>query len=418
MSTPTLTPDACRDDAESQPWRWLSTWIAGEHDTILDQLTAEVLGELPELAFAPHRPEVHVRAAIGAHVGALQQVLGQAGEPTQVVMPAVFDDYTRRLARDETPALAVLLRSFEKMHGNLWGQLLTALRSPLHRVEPEHRAELLEFASARLFAYFHSVGTQTARAYQAARSLHQMRNAAARHELVTRVLAGELEQGEAELLLHHEFNCTQIAYVATFNGHDPADRLSTTIARLVGRLGARAHLAVRSAEGCYGWFSPLRDNWREAVCDLSAPDRVLLCLGAPHEGLAGFRQTRAEALEGHRVAAATSRTGVVLFEDVAHLALATRDLAAARALVERELGRLCATDETTARLLDTLRVYLDELASPTRTARRMFVHPNTVIKRLERIEEQLGGPICPNSLHLRMAVELAPLVRALAAPAG
>jgi hypothetical protein len=417
MTTPAITLNAGPEGLQSQPWRWLSEWIAGEHDAILDRLTEEVLGELPELAFAPQRPEVHVREAIGAHVHTLQTVLSQPGEIPQVILPAVFDDYTRRLARDETPALSVLLRSFDKVHANLWGQLLTAMRCPHRRIAPRDRADLLEFASARLFQYFHSVSSQTARAYQAARSLHQMRNAAARHELVTRVLAGEVEQGEAELLLRHEFNFTQIGYVAIFDDQDLADRLATTLTHLGGRLGARDHLAMRGPDGCYGWFggwfSPLRENWRESLCDLPVPESVVLCLGAPHEGLSGFRQTRAEALEGHRIAAAMSRSGVVPFEEVAHLALATRDLAAARVLVERELGRLFATDETTLRLLDTLRVYLDELASPTRTARRMYVHPNTVIKRLERIEECLGRPVCSSSLHLRMAVELAPLVRAL-----
>jgi len=238
-----------------------------------------------------------------------------------------------------------------------------------------------------------------------------MRNAAARHEVVTRVLAGDLEQGEAELLLRHEFNATHIAYVATFDDHDLADRLTTTLSHLSGRLGARQHLALRGPDACYGWFSPLRENWREALHGLQVPDSILLCLGAPHEGLTGFRQSRAEALEGRRIAAATARSGVVLFEEIAHLALATRDLSAARALVERELGRLFADDDGTARLLDTLDVYLDELASPTRTARRMYLHPNTVIKRLERIEECLGRPLCPSSLNLRMAVALAPVVR-------
>lgn len=415
MTTPAITREAGPEDLQSQPWRWLSEWISGEHDAILDRLTEEVLGELPELAFAPQRPEVHVREAIGAHVETLQQVLSQPGEVPQVILPAVFDDYTRRLARDETPALSVLLRSFDKVHANLWGQLLTALRCPHRQIAPLHRADLLEFASARLFEYFHSVGSQTARAYQAARSLHQMRNAAARHEVVTRMLAGELEQGEAELLLRHEFNTTQIGYVATSDDHEQADRLATWLSHLGGRLGARNHLAMRGPDGCYGWFSgwlgPVREHWQEAARDLPLPDSVVLCLGAPHEGLSGFRQTRAEALEGHRVAAALGRAGVVLFEEVAHIALATRDLSAARKLVERELGRLFAIDEATLRLLDTLRVYLDELASPTRTARRMYIHPNTVIKRLERIEEFLGRPVSPNSLNLRLAVELAPLVR-------
>ncbi len=392
---------------------WLFDWLSDEYDSILDQLTAEVLGELPELAFAPQRPEVHVREAIGAHLGTLHHVLSQSGEMSQVILPAIFDDYTRRLARDETPPLPVLLRSFEKIHANLWKQLLTSLRSAPRRIPPHDHAELLEFASARLFQYFHSVTTQTARAYEAARSLHQMRNAAARHDMITRVLAGEVEQGEAELLLRHEFNTTQIAYVATFDDHDLADRLDTTLSHLGGRLGARHHLALRGPEGCYGWFSALRDNWFTAVKELPVPDSVVLCLGAPHEGLTGFRQSRAEALECHRIAQAERRTGVVLFEDVAHLALATRDLAAARALVERELGRLFAEDEAASRLLETLGVYLDELASPTRTARRMYLHPNTVIKRLERIEECLGRPVSPSSLNLRMAVELAPLVRVL-----
>jgi hypothetical protein len=102
---------------------------------------------------------------------------------------------------------------------------------------------------------------------------------------------------------------------------------------------------------------------------------------------------------------------LTLFDDVAYLSLATRDLASARAFVERGLGRLFAGDESTVRLWQTLRVYLEELASPTRTARRLFVHPNTVVKRLERIEEYLGGPIDPASVNLRLAVELAPFVR-------
>ncbi|MGV0848876.1 PucR family transcriptional regulator [Mycolicibacterium phlei] len=414
MSTPATAPHADREAGESSPCIWLFDWLTDEHDAILDRLTAEVLGELPELAFAPRRPEVHVREAIGAHLGTLRHVLSQPGDVRQVMLPAVFDDYTRRLARDETPPLPVLLRSFDKIHANFWEQLLAALHSTQRRVGGQHRAELLEFTSSRLFQYFHSVATQTARAYEAARSLHQMRNAAARHQVVTRVLAGEVEQGEAELLLRHEFNTTQIAYVATFDDHDLADRLDTTLSHLGGRLGARHHLAMRGPDGCYGWFSPLRENWRDAVRDLPVPEAVLVCLGAPHEGLPGFRQSRAEALEGRRIAGAAGRGGVVLFEEVAHLALATRDLAGAKALVERELGRLgVGEDEVTQRLLDTLRVYLDELASPTRTARRMYVHPNTVIKRLERIEEYLGRPISSNSLNLRMAVELAPLVRAM-----
>lgn len=412
MRSAVVIADVRFGDADSSPATWLSSWLADEYEPILDELVDQVLVDLPELAYAPQRADVHVREAIGAHIESLCRSLRQPTVKNQIILPAVFDDYTRRLARDETPALSLLLRAFDKVHASLWDQLLAAMRTRERWVPPHDRAEILEFASARLFQYFHVVGTQTARAYDAARSLHEMHGAAVRHDVVMRILAEEIDQGEAERLLRHEFNATQIAYVATVGDHGGANRLATTLTHLGGRLGARHHLSVRTADGCYGWFSPLSGNWRHVVRELDVPDSVMLSFGAPHEGLPGFRQSRAEALEARRIADAERRTAVVLFEEIAHLALATRDAAAARALVERELGRLFADDEATIRLLDTLRVYLEELASPTRTARRMYVHPNTVIKRLERIEECLGRSVRPNSLNLRMAVELAPLVRA------
>jgi len=51
-------------------------------------------------------------------------------------------------------------------------------------------------------------------------------------------------------------------------------------------------------------------------------------------------------------------------------------------------------------------VYLEERGSPAATAARLRLHRNTIVKRIEKIEESLDTPIDRGSLNLRVALEL------------
>ena len=79
--------------------------------------------------------------------------------------------------------------------------------------------------------------------------------------------------------------------------------------------------------------------------------------------------------------------------------------------MQRELRGLAADDDLTTRLTATLRTYLDEHSSRSRTAKRLGIHENTVSYRIKQAEEILGRSVDQRTLELRVALALAPLVR-------
>ena len=91
--------------------------------------------------------------------------------------------------------------------------------------------------------------------------------------------------------------------------------------------------------------------------------------------------------------------------------MATADLEQARTFVQRELRGLAGDDDLTARLAATLRTYLDEHSSRSRTAKRLGIHENTVSYRIKQAEEILGRSVDQRTLELRVALALAQHVR-------
>ena len=83
--------------------------------------------------------------------------------------------------------------------------------------------------------------------------------------------------------------------------------------------------------------------------------------------------------------------------------------------MQRELRGLPLTTISPRRLTATLRTYLDEHSSRSRTAKRLGIHENTVSYRIKQAEEILGRSVDQRTLELRVALALAHLVRE---PAG
>ena len=102
---------------------------------------------------------------------------------------------------------------------------------------------------------------------------------------------------------------------------------------------------------------------------------------------------------------------ITRYSRVALAAIATADLDQARTFVQRELRGLAGDDDLTARLAATLRTYLDEHSSRSRTAKRLGIHENTVSYRIKQAEEILGRSVDQRTLELRVALALAHLVR-------
>ncbi|RBM16211.1 hypothetical protein DI005_25515 [Prauserella sp. PE36] len=402
-----------RAEAEWRPLDWMARWLDAELDSLLDSLVDYELTEIPELAVARVDPRGEIRHSVRVHLIALAESIRHSPCDGQLTLPSFISRNTRALARKDMPSLPALLRAFEKMHAGLWRRIAAALRDGRYRLEPEQRAEVLELASARLFAYFQTASKETAASYAAEHALLHRRSMSRRSEVATALLGGSVSAAEAEQALGYQLNATHIGYVAWVDEPSGLDRLDGVITMLTERLRPRQHLSVPADDlGLFGWVTCHNGTWREILRELVLPAGIHCAWGSPQQGVEGFRASHLDALEARRVGQATGLTDgseAVVFDDVAVASLASRDLGSASAFVHRQLGRLAGTDELAVRLLGTLRVYLDELASPTRTARRLHVHPNTVVKRVERIEAMLGRRVDPASLSLRVAVELAPL---------
>ena len=136
---------------------------------------------------------------------------------------------------------------------------------------------------------------------------------------------------------------------------------------------------------------------------------VRIAIGEPGHGIGGFRQSHNEAVQARRVAELAGRPPgtVTRYARVALAAIATADLDQARTFVQRELRGLAADDDLTTRLAATLRTYLDEHSSRSRTAKRLGIHENTVSYRIKQAEEILGRSVDQRTLELRVALALA-----------
>ncbi|OLT40000.1 hypothetical protein BJF85_06565 [Saccharomonospora sp. CUA-673] len=404
-----------QDEAQSAPSDWVACWLDAELDSVLDSLVDGELAELSELAVARHDPRGEIKHSVRVHLIALADSIRRSPQGGEMSLPAFISRHTRSLARQDLPSLPALLRAFETIHAGLWRRIVAALRDGPFRIAREQRAEVLELASSQLFSYFQLASEETASAYAAERALLERRATSQRSAVVTGLLNGSVSPSDAEQALGYDFNATHVAYVAWVDELSDLDRLDSVLATLSEHIRPHQHLSVSAGERTqFGWMTCHDNRWLEVVRGYQLPGGIHCAWGSPQQGADGFRTTHGDALEARRVGEATGGTGgdhAVVFDDVAIASLASRDLPSASSFVHRQLGRLAGTDESAVRLLETLRVYLDELASPTRTSRRLHVHPNTVVKRVERIEAMLGRRVDPASLALRVAVELAPLAR-------
>ena len=159
---------------------------------------------------------------------------------------------------------------------------------------------------------------------------------------------------------------------------------------------------------------------RPVLHELAAAEHVAIGAGAVRagapDGAAGLRQ----ALDAARIARALTPAGGALTYDglgayryLVHLALEDAPHDRLCEAVERLLDYDAARD---TQLLATLEQYLADRRVGATTARRLFIHANTLRQRLDRIEKLSGLDLSEEDLlSLELAVKLVRLRRAGAA---
>ena len=411
-----------RDGAPRRAWdqvlRPVGAELAKRAREMSTQVTEEIGQRLPDLLLDSESFEAN-RASTEASILGFAQILEQGVDPTRISLGAPTLAYAQEGARRGIP-LTTLIRSYRLGHAAAWkgAAALIAERAP----DADQRAIATEVCSAWLFAYVDAALVLAEDFYGAERERWARSTAATRAETIDTILAGApIDAPLAGRRLGYEIDRQHTAVVAWLpeqeEGRDTLAAMEAAIEGIrdgLGATGALIHpLGILSTAAWIGTHdaasSTLLDDLR---FDTQAASGVRIAIGEPAQGTAGFRQSHNEAIQARRVAQLAGRPpgSVTRYGRVALTAIATADLDQARTFVERELRGMAADDDLTTRLAATLRTFLDERSSRSRTAKRLGIHENTVSYRIKQAEDVLGRSVDERTLELRVALELARFV--------
>ena len=239
--------------------------------------------------------------------------------------------------------------------------------------------------------------------------------------------AGSVEAAEAkasearcDLASRHLFLHVERAPRASEGGPpwpELAARLETRLRRLYPRAFFDSrHDRVRGLAPLPNGQSAVVERLRAACEELGREDGLVVGLSEVDRGSASARRRMREAADAARIGRSlVADGGAVCYQELgAYRYLVHLDLDEAprdryRAAVE-QLGDY--DRRRGARLVETLEQFLADRGSVTASARALYVHPNTVRQRIERIE-RVSGLDLPNEdlLSLELALKLARLHR-------
>jgi len=250
--------------------------------------------------------------------------------------------------------------------------------------------------------------------------------AAVKWETIRALLAGEVtDHQQAAARLSYRLEGHHRAFVLWIENDAAGDSggamVESAAAELTDRLGATNRLLVPGGPSLvYGWIgSDAEMTLSEDVNLPGTAEGTRVAFGTDATGVDGFRKSHREAMDARRVARHSGSTAsVVIYPEVSLASLASVDPDLARTFVIDELGALAGADAATRQLRETTLTYLENLASPLRTAQALDVHANTIYNRIRKAEELLGRPVDQRLTETLVALRLALLEVGNPSPRG
>lgn len=406
-----MSPERKRNVSENIGHEWVGEFVAQQRSrTDVDGIVAlvgdQMRAELPELA-----ADAELSRANEASIRALfREFMAALGRDTfEVRVPSETTDLARTIARRNLD-IAIPIKGFRIGQKVFW-QFVT--RSVEETISD---AALRTAALVTLWGYATEWMDNVLEAGVAAHSQEReqlQRGAIGRRTAaVHAVLRGEsVDVDELSLSLGHPMRQYQTALVMTAdeNAAEPdavraLERQAAEISSTLG--GSRPLLLPSAARGLWAWVAsprPLRNTM--TMPDPRAGLRVAVGTSLP--GVGGFVRSHREALAAQRVAiTGVKGGGLIRYSDVELVCLTTGDgsVDAMRALIARELGPLADRGESSARLRETLRVYLASGCNAGQAGEEIGVHPNTIRYRVRQAEESLGHLIEERRVHIELAL--------------
>jgi DNA-binding PucR family transcriptional regulator len=143
------------------------------------------------------------------------------------------------------------------------------------------------------------------------------------------------------------------------------------------------------------------DTLRDAIDAM--PD-IRVAIGPTASGIDGFRRSHFDAITTQQMMARLhSPRRIALFTDVQLTALITADTDRAAEFVHHTLGEFESAD---SQLQDTVRTFVNEQCNASRAAARLYLHRNTLLRRLDRADHLLPRPLAECCVTVAVALDV------------
>ncbi len=245
-----------------------------------------------------------------------------------------------------------------------------------------------------------------------------MGNANAEAVAMIQLIAGgaPLTQDLAEERLSYRMARQHVALVLWTDDPHSGSSLDKAVAALRASAPGRALLVARaSAASRWIWLSgPEQPDLHHLEKIVLNANQVRGAVGRPAHGLDGFRSSHQDALAAQ---AMLTRLGsdrqFTVYADVELVDSLTKDRPSAQRFVARTLGPLAEADVT---LQQALLTYVQCGFNTTRAASRLYLHRNTVERRVSRANELSVVKVEDNPAHVAAALLVLDLVPGIVVP--
>ncbi|HEY5856317.1 MAG TPA: helix-turn-helix domain-containing protein [Aldersonia sp.] len=383
---------------------------------VVARLNDEVFASVPLLA-----TDRDLRHALDASTrGQIREFLAWlAAEPTEPKAAAEAVEFARLLARRGVDS-TVLLRVNRFGQQASLNEIIVAMRN--EAADPLVRQGAAVTLLRRALDWLNACIEQLIGAYASERESWLRSAIARRADLIETILHGDVvDIDDAGRVLGHNLRVQQTALELWFdddaNAPDGAERLDALAGRLAAGVRAPRPLVVSSGRQSISvWLATLRPPDVRRLTTTRAERGIRVAIGMTAVGVSGFVSSHREALTARRTAMRLPPRSVVRYADVELLSLTSQDLSAARRFVAHELGDLASPDDATARIRETVQVYLAHGVGEA--ADQLGVHRNTVRYRLQQAEVLLGHGVDERRLPVELALYCVGLDPTLLEPAA
>jgi len=273
--------------------------------------------------------------------------------------------------------------------------------------DPDELRDVLDISARSMAAFVDATIAGIYHQIQAERDELTRGTHAQRREIVGLILDGApIAQQHAERQLGYEFERDHTALVIWSDRSSALtdlDRVTEMILRSAANVRPLSVLAGAATR--WVWI-PGEDgpDLADVVTVVHQLAGVRMAVGPTTAGIDGFRRSHLDAISTQRMMAqfrATQR--VVRFTDVELVAALSTNTERADRFIKHTLGDFESAD---AELQRTVLTFVHEQCHASRAAERLFVHRNTLLRRLVHADRLLPKPLKESSVHVAVALEV------------